>query len=181
MTQAETVYAENPKESEPGLQEREELIARMKELEKSSVRARSRNKRRQPSTIAGLAMVVAGIIALALSVYASSTILVFMGLGLTFWGALLLFIRQQKYVKSVLIDSTALSSLRTIDRIMTNLGYHEKGIYIPGGNPERAVVFVPQEPFGRIPKANEIEDQTFIENPKGLAMVPPRPRVSHLD
>ena len=117
-------------------------------------------------------MIVAGVLALGLSVYSASTILVFMGLGLTFWGAILLFIRPQKYVKSVLMDSTALSSMRTIDRIMTNLGYLEKGIYIPG-NPERAVVFVPSEPFGRIPKASEIEGQTFIENPKGIAMIPP--------
>ena len=174
MTQTEQVHRQDAKvELEPSLQKEEELLAKMKELEKNNLRAKSHRKRRQPSTIAGYTMIATGILSLAFSVYASSTILVFMGLGLTFWGALLLFIRPQKYVRSVLMDSTALSSLRTIDRIMTDLGYLEKGIYIPRGNPERAVVFVPSEPFGRIPKAKEIEDQTFIKNPKGIAMVPP--------
>jgi len=174
MTQTEQVHRQDAKvELEPSLQKEEELLSKMKELEKNSLRAKSRKKRRQPSTIAGYTMITTGVLTLAFSVYASSTILVFIGLGLTFWGALLLFIRPQKYVRSDLMDSTALSSLRTIDRVMTDLGYLEKGIYIPGANPERAVVFVPSEPFGRIPKANEIEDQTFIKNPKGIAMVPP--------
>jgi hypothetical protein len=56
---------------------------------------------------------------------------------------------------------------------MTSLGYMEKGIYIPGGNPERVIVFVPAEPFSKIPTAQEIDEQTFIRNPKGIAMVPP--------
>jgi hypothetical protein len=174
MTKTEQVHRQDANfELAPSLPEEEELIVKMKELETTNLRAKSRKKGIQPSTIAGYTMVATGVISLALSVYVSSTILVFMGLGLTFWGALLLFIRPQKYVRSALMDSTALSSMRTIDRVMTSLGYLEKGIYIPGGNPERAVVFVPSEPFGRIPKAKEIEDQTFIENPKGIVMIPP--------
>jgi hypothetical protein len=174
LTQTEQVHRQDAKvESKPSLQNEEKLLAKIKELEKKNLRAKTRSKRRQPSTLAGYTMTATGILALAFSVLFSSTILAFIGLGLTFWGALLLFIRPQKYVRSVLMDSTALSSLRTIDRVMTHLGYLEQGIYIPGGNPERAVVFVPSEPYGRIPKAKEIEDQTFIENPKGIAMIPP--------
>lgn len=174
LTQTEQVHRQDAKvELEPSLQKEEKLLAKIKELEKSNLRAKSVKKRIQSSTLAGYTMITTGILSLVISIYFASTILVFIGLGLTFWGALLLFIRPQKYVRSVLMDSTALSSLRTIDRVMTDLGYLEKGIYIPGGNPERAVVFVPSEPFGRIPKANEIEDQTFIKDPKGIAMVPP--------
>ena len=144
----------------------------MREFEVKNRRVQSWRMRQQ-STISGYALVAAGALSLAISVYSSSTILAFIGLGLTFWGALLLFARPHTYVRSDLMDSTALSSLRTIDRVMTSLGYLEKGIYIPGGNPERAVVFVPSEPFARIPKAKEIEGQLFINDPKGIAMVPP--------
>ena len=145
----------------------------MKELEKSNIRARTRNKRRQPSTIAGLIMVAAGVIALAFSVYAASTILVFMGLGLTFWGALLLFIRPQKYVKSVLMDSTALSSLRTIDRIMTSLGYMRKAsTYLEEILSERLC----SSQLNRSPEfpgEKRLRVKRSSENPKGLAMIPP--------
>jgi hypothetical protein len=174
LTQTEQVHRQDAKvELEPSLQKEEKLLAKIKELEKDNLRAKSVKRKVQPSTIAGYTMTATGILALAFSVLFSSTILVFIGLGLTFWGALLLFIRPQKFVKSVLMDSTAFSSLKAIDRIMTDLGYLEQGIYIPGGNPEKVVVFVPAEPFGRIPKANEVEGQTFIENPKGIVMVPP--------
>jgi len=173
LTQTEQTHRQNAKvELEPAVRE-EELLIKMKELGRSSLHVQVRKKRRQPSTIAGYTMVATGIVSLAFSVYSSSTILAFIGLGLTFWGALLLFVRPQAYVRSDVMDSTALSSLKTIDRVMTSLGYVEKGVYIPAGNPERAVVFVPSEPFTRIPKAREIEDQTFIRNPKGIAMIPP--------
>lgn len=174
MTQTEQDHRENVTvELEPALREEEELRGGMKGLERSQLQTLTKKKRRLPSTMGGYAMVGAGVLSLAISVYVVSSVLAFIGLGLTFWGGLLLFIRPQKYVTSELLDSTAFSSLRNIDRIMTEMGYFEKGIYLPGGNPERAVVFVPAEPFGRIPKAKEIEDQLFIENPKGLAMIPP--------
>ena len=54
-----------------------------------------------------------------------------------------------------------------------DLGYHEKGVYIPVGNPEKVVVFVPSGPFDRIPRPEEIGDSTFLENPKGMVMAPP--------
>jgi hypothetical protein len=173
MTQTEQVQVENAKvELQPGLRE-EELRGSMKGSEESAIQTLTVKKRRQASTVAGYTMVAVGILALAISIYASSIVLAFIGLGLTFWGALLLFIRPQKYVTTELLDSTALSSLRNIDRVMTEMNYFEKGIYLPGGNPDRVVVFVPAEPFGRIPNAKEIEGQMFIKNPKGLAMIPP--------
>jgi hypothetical protein len=172
LAQTEEIYAENAIGLESSLLKEENPVVSTKELEKPMVQARTW-KRLRSSTIAGYVMIIAGVLALVFSVVSVSTILVFMGLGLTFWGALLLFIRPQKYVRSVLMDSTAFSSLRTIDRIMTELGYYEKGTYIPSGNSERVVAYVPAEPFGRIPKASEIEDQTFIERPKGIAMIPP--------
>jgi hypothetical protein len=129
--------------------------------------------RKGSSTVICYAMLLIGTLSLGISIIESSTILAFIGLGISFWGALLLFIRPQHYVRTDLMDSTALSSLKTIDRVMLSLGYVEKGVYIPASNPEKAILFIPAEPFSRIPKANEIEDQTFIRNPKGLAMVPP--------
>jgi hypothetical protein len=173
LTVTEQTHKEGTElQPQPSPQE-EELLVEMKQLEEVNLHPAARIRRRVPSTIAGYSMFMVGILALASSAYFSSTILAFIGLGLTFWGALLLFIRPQKYVRSDLMDSTALSSLRTIDRVITSLGYLEKGIYIPGANPEKAVVFVPAEPFSRIPSAQEIGDQTFIRKPKGIAMVPP--------
>ena len=181
MTQTEQIHRENVQpELVPILREEQGLRDGVKGLETSQLQTPTRGKRRLPSTIAGYSMITLGALALLISIYASSTVLAFIGLGLAFWGGLLLFIRPQTYVTKDLMDSTALSSLRNIDRVMTEMGYFEKGIYLPGGNPERAVVFVPAEPFGRIPKLEEIQDQMFVKNPKGLSMIPPGLAIANL-
>jgi hypothetical protein len=107
-------------------------------------------------------------------------VLAFIGLGLLFWGALLLFIRPRQYVRSDLMDSTALSSLATVDRVVRSLGYNQKGVYIPVHNPEKAVAFIPAQPNGRLPAPEQIEDQTFVKNPDGIAMVPPGMSLANL-
>jgi len=76
-------------------------------------------------------LLLSGTIALFASILYSSSIIAFIGLGLTFWGALLLFIKPTKYVKASFIYSTGLSSLKVIDRIITDLNYRGKAIYLP--------------------------------------------------
>lgn len=153
----------------------EALAKKIQELEKEkeSLRREVWKTRKRPSTIAGYGMAAIGAVSLLSSVIFASTVLAFIGLGLAFWGVLLLFIRPRKYVRSELMDSTALSSLRTIDRLITSLGYSQKGIYIPAPNPEKTVVFVPSAPLKRIPRAEEIEKETFSKTPDGVTMVPP--------
>jgi hypothetical protein len=164
----------HPKDRQTPHQNQEQLLAKMalKDLRQAHPPQTRKTRKRSTMLICYTPLLTGGL-SLIISVIASSTILAFIGLGILFWGALLLFIKPQHYVRSDLMDSTALSSLKTIDRVMLSLGYYEKGIYIPGGNPERVVVFVPAEPFGRVPTIREIEGQTFIKDPKGIAMIPP--------
>jgi hypothetical protein len=160
----------------------EQLIAKIQELEKEkeSLRDQLWKGRKRPSALAGYGLVGVGGISLILSVVFTSTVLAFIGLGLLFWGALLLFIRPRQYVRSDLMDSTALSSLATVDRVVRSLGYNQKGVYIPVHNPEKAVAFIPAQPNGRLPAPEQIEDQTFVKNPDGIAMVPPGMSLANL-
>jgi|SRR5208282_3414378 len=127
----------------------------------------------------GYVMLGIGSLALLLSVVFTSTILAFIGLGLTFWGALVFFVRPQKYVRSELMDATAQSSLKSIDEIMVGMGYHERGVYIRSGS-GKAVVYIPTQPFSMIPASTTVDGQTFIQNPKGLVVTPPGLALSNL-
>ena len=109
---------------------------------------------------------------LAASILFASTVSAFVGLGLTFWGSLIFFIRPSKYVKSDLMNATAISSLRTIDKMLMGLGYGEKGVYLQAGDTGRAVVFVPAEPFSMIPELSGSED-FLVSKPEGLVVPPP--------
>jgi hypothetical protein len=159
------------------------LAPKLEELKKTeaSIQAQTvKAHRRSSSALIGYGLTGVGAFSLIVSVVFTSTVLAFIGLGLTFWGALLLFIRPRHYIRTDLMDSTALSSLKTIDRVITGLGYNEKGIYIPVNNPEKAVVFVPSKPLKEIPTAEQIEKQTFVKNPEGIAIVPPGMALANL-
>jgi len=93
---------------------------------------------------------------------------------LTFWGAVLLFVRPQKYVRSDLMNSTALSSVKAVDRFIVRLGYTEKGVYLPTGSQDGAIAFIPAQPLrkGALPSVEEIESRP-IGGANGVAVVPP--------
>lgn len=129
-------------------------------------------RQRAVTDVVGFLLLGIGLVALTASVMLASTILVFIGLGLIFWGMLAFFIKPQRYVRSDLMDATALSSLKTIDKMMLGIGYREMGVYIPTDK-EKAVVFVPSEPFSRIPTTGALQDGTFVQDPIGIVVVPP--------
>jgi len=143
------------------------------EVEKQILGRQLFKSKKRWSMIVSLALTGIGAVALVFSALYASAILAFIGLGLTFWGALLLFIRPQRYVRSELMHSTALSSLRTLGGLMSELGYDQKGVYLPADNPQGTVVFIPYEPLATIPRAEETEKQTFVTSHRGIVIEPP--------
>lgn len=128
---------------------------------------------------------VSGLISLIFSLYSEFQILALIGLGLTFWGALFLFIRPAKLVPSTLLYSAILSTYTTIDRIINDFKYEGKGYYIPPYPKDiylpdylkglkDLVVFVSAASASEIPSIEVIAEGKFIsENPKGVLLVPP--------
>jgi len=159
---AETLLQPTQKMQESG-QETKKIFSQPKEL----------RQERRPTTVVGFFLLGIGMIALVAAVVFASTISAFIGLGLTFWGMLGFFIEPEKYVKSDLMNATAISSLRTVDKMMQVMGYGEKGVYIQAGDSDKAVVFVPSEPFSMIPERSDVEDKTFLSNPSGMLVPPP--------
>jgi len=133
--------------------------------------------RTKPSGIIGYILLSFGIISLISSILYESSILAFIGLGLTFWGALLLFIRPTKLVKADLLDSTAISSLKTINHIISNSNCKGKAIYLPPKylkNIKGATVFIPSKKETILPSIEETaKEKIFLENPSGMCITPP--------
>jgi hypothetical protein len=131
-------------------------------------------KQRHNTTLVGCLLLGIGLGALAAAIVFASTILSFIGLGLTLWGSLMFFVQPRNYVRSDLMNATAISSLKTIDKMMMGMGYREKGVYIQAHDSDKAVVFVPSEPFSMIPQVSSFEeDRTFLSEPAGLLVPPP--------
>ncbi len=161
-------------------------IRRLK-AEVENLKLELRKARRIPSGKIGIIFMVLGALSLIFSILINSQILGFIGLGLTFWGALFYFVRPIRYVKSGLLDSTAISSYSTIDRIVKDLKYkgmraryyippYPKDVYLPEHlkGLKDMIVFISADRNADMPSIVEMAESKFLlENPRGICVAPP--------
>jgi hypothetical protein len=119
-----------------------------------------------------------------ISAFYSSYVLAFIGLGLTFWGTLFVYIKFTKYVKLELLTAASSSSLSNIERILIATDTYEKGIYLPPKNLQdhaSSLVFIPSEPNQTLPASVETTRRGFQSGPPaGLLITPPGLALSKL-
>ena len=113
--------------------------------------------------LVGLLLLILGLIALAVSIIYESTLLAFIGLSLTFWGPLLLYINPEKHVKLTLLDSTVIPSIANLDQILTELKYQGKPIYLPPkylGASEDTKIYILKQKDADLPTPEQIQKST---------------------
>ena len=131
------------------------------------------------------ALLSAGVIALVFSISSTSSILAFIGLGLVFWGAILFYVRPEKYVKETVFVKTTLSSLVNLEQMLTELGYQGKGVYLPPKylkGFESSKIYLSAQDSMKLPSFELIrdqEDKAFLEN-SGVLITPPGMELSRL-
>jgi hypothetical protein len=163
------------------------LIETIKQLQADTenLKIELRKTRSIPSGKIGIVFIIPGALSLIFSIFKNSQVLAFIGLSLTFWGSLFFFVRPVKYVRSTLLDSTAISSYSTIDRIVKDLKYKGKSYYIPPYPKEvylpeylkglkDMIVFISADSDAGMPSIEEMAKTKFLlENPKGILAAPP--------
>jgi len=121
--------------------------------------------------IAGVFLAVGGLL-LFFSFLSEMQIPAFVGLGLTFWGAVFALTRNGNYVDSRLLDSSAHVTYATIDRMVNELKYNGHGYYIPAypkdvalpdylKNLREPTVFI-SDSFDGKPSLDELAQNKFI-------------------
>ena len=136
--------------------------------------------------IASWAMLGLGAASLLASIFYTSSILAFIGLGLLFWAAILIYIQPEEYTKKVLLDSSLLPSLATLNQIMHELDYKGKPIYLPPKylkDPETSKAYISKQKDGKPPTPEltlEQENRLFIKNPQGMLLTPPGAELTKL-
>jgi hypothetical protein len=187
MSRGEEQGAEGAAGVGADLESTKRLAAALDQLEeevaglKMQLRAMSR---RSPSRI-GVVFAVPGILSLAFSVITESSVLAFIGLGLTFWGALFFLVRPISYVKGSVLGMTAVTLYSTIDRIIGDLNYKGNGLYVPPYPrdvylPEHlkglkeSIVFISANADSGPPSVEEIASSRFMtRKPKGICITAP--------
>ena len=174
---------ESQKEEPPGNAKADKRRWRLDRLKILTRRAKDKSPIPQLSsqwhrrwTIVGFLFIFFGVISLASSIIYNSSILAFIGLSLTLWGGLFLFVKPTKYVKRSVFDSTTVSSLIAIDKILTELNCQGQGVYFPPRhlkNLKEVVVLVPLKPQLYMPKAETLAEGKVILNSEWICLPPP--------
>ena len=141
-------------------------------------------KQFKTNKIIAYAMLVVGLASVAASVFVASFILAFIGIALTFWGALLLYIAPSKHVPLELLNATAAANLANIEKILANADLKGKGVYLPPKllkNFESSLTFIPSTANQTLPTSEEVdEEKLYSKNPKGIFLTPPGLALSKL-
>jgi len=147
------------------------------------------NKRKARLTLqrtVGLAMLLLGLITLLLAIAYSSSIPAFIGLGLTFWGIILLYIQTEEYTKNTILNATATSLLTTLNQTIQELDYKGKAVYLPPkylNDPEATKAYIPRLRTGKLPppeQTQKLEAQPSQRNAQGMLITPPGAELTRL-
>ena len=129
-------------------------------------------------------MLALGVILIALSVFYYSSVSSIIGLALTFWGAILLYIAPTKQVPLQLLNAVATSSMPDIERVLEEPGLHEKGIYLSPkhlADYESSLIFIPAEKNHKLPTIEQTNNNNlYCKNPSGAMITPPGLALSKL-
>jgi hypothetical protein len=83
------------------------------------------------SFLVAVIFLVSGITLLALSVFSGQIMFCFIGLGLTFWGALFLLIPPPKHVEASFLITSSLPGYMNLDRMLNSLISKNEAFNIP--------------------------------------------------
>jgi hypothetical protein len=98
-------------------------------------------------------------------------------LGLTFWGAILLYITPSKHVPLQLLNAVATSPMLNIERVLEESDLHEKGIYLSPKHLtdfESSLIFIPATAEQNLPTPEQTsQKKLYSQNPIGALLTPP--------
>jgi len=147
------------------------------EKQKKQLQAELRRLKRKPQGKIGYLLLTLGLILLSLAVYYTHNVSAFIGIALTFWGALLLYIRPTQFIRKEILDSTTIETLKFQHKLLDELGYNGTPTYISAGTLaglRSATVYIPKtDPLDQLTYENLPQEQTITESNPAIKITPP--------
>jgi hypothetical protein len=157
----------------------QEAVDKIKELEaeKNALIDDILKLKRRPRGAIAYLLLILGLVFLSLSLVHVHQVASFIGVGLIFWGALLLYVRPVKFMRKVILDSSLIDLYVGFLRV---LGAQKLGgaamHYSPGTfeGYRKVVLFIPKENVVLFPPDDKLGgDQLFFDDPPGICFSPP--------
>jgi hypothetical protein len=131
-------------------------------------------------------MLLLGAIFLAASIVYDSSVITFIGLGLVFWGAILLYIRPEEYTRKTLLEATLSPPLTTLNQMIQEFGYEGDATYLPPryfADPETTKLYISKIKDASLPTPGQtqlFENQPIGRAAQGLLIAPVGIQLSNL-
>lgn len=159
--------------------EHDDLVENLKklEIEKEELQTELRRLNRKPDAKTGYLLLLIGLVFISLAVVYSHNVSAFIGIALTFWGALLFYIRPTRFIKKELLDSTIIDPIQNIHKLLDELEFNGTPIYISPGTLRgllSSTVFIPKTDQYSIPSDDQLsQEEAFLKNLQGIKLTPP--------
>ena len=153
----------------------EELL-RILEYENSELRNDLERVRGRPSGVIAYVLLAVGLSLLVLSILHSVQIAAIIGIAITFWGSLFLYIRPSHFVRKEVFNSIIRSASDNVYQLLQEEEYEGRPRYLSPGtlrDIKRVILFIPKErKVKTLPVEISMEDGIYTENPEGVKLSP---------
>jgi len=137
--------------------------------------------KKKPRNNIGYVILFGGALLVLNAIYYSSEISAYVGIALLFWGAIILYVSPDEYVRKRILDVSVIESIFFIDKILKELKYSGDPLYISPKSLwglRNSTIIVPKNELHQIPSddlmSNEdisiLEDGVIKVNPPGLGL-----------
>lgn len=134
----------------------------------------------------GFILFILGVAILTIAFTTTSNVMAFIGLGLTFWGAILLYIQTSDQIPTSILEASVSPYPDTLDQMIQALGLQGDPVVLPPKyfeNPGDTAIFIPKEKNGPNPTPEQIQqnkNQRLTSNPPGILLTPPGAELNKL-
>jgi len=166
--------------------EQKDLQKQIEQLEKDKqeLLKQLRKLKRKPEGRIGYLLLTIGIILLALATYYSHNVSAFIGIALTFWGALLLYIRPTRFIRKEILDTTITEPLDSYHKLIEELGYTGTPQHISPSTLwglRNTVIYIPKSNQTQTPTDEQLSNEkVLINNSHAIKLTPPGQGLSRL-
>ena len=141
-------------------------------------------RRREPFSVLRYILLLLGVLALLSSILYESSTLAFIGLGLTFWGALLLYTKPSPQVRADLLQAATIAPLEAVKQVLDTLKIKGKPVYLPPRQLKDfkdGKVLIPKNDESMLTLEHEsVENTVFHENSGDIYLTPPGLNLTNL-
>jgi hypothetical protein len=145
--------------------------------EKDELQSELRKIKRRTVWWAGYLLLFLGLVLIVLAIVYTHNLASFIGISLTFWGALLLYIRQTDLIRKEILESVVVKPLKQIHKMLDELEYNGTPRYVSPSTLlglETVNVYIPKSNNYSKPSDDQIaQEETFINNPPAMKLTPP--------